>query len=83
VLSLTSAKVGCPAFALASTMYFPMYPVPPITKILLLSAIQRQALAETKMDGAGGVSRAESCVYLGGLVPLIESTTYPDVTYPG
>ena len=32
VFSLTNAKVGCPAFALSSTMYFPMYPVPPIIK---------------------------------------------------
>ena len=33
VFSLTNAKVGCPAFALSSTMYFPMYPVPPIIKL--------------------------------------------------
>lgn len=33
VLSLTKAKVGCPAFTLASTIYFPMYPVPPMIKV--------------------------------------------------
>ena len=34
--SLTNAKLECPIFTLSSTMYFPMYPVPPIIKILLL-----------------------------------------------
>ena len=42
VFSLTNAKVGCPAFTLSSTMYLPMYPVPPIIKILLFWAIQRE-----------------------------------------
>lgn len=32
-------KVGRPAFALASTRNFPMFPVPPMIKILLFSAI--------------------------------------------
>lgn len=35
VASLTSTKVGCPNFALASTMNFPMYPVPPTLRILV------------------------------------------------
>lgn len=39
LLSLTRAKVGWPSFALASTMNFPMYPVPPIIRILLFAAI--------------------------------------------
>lgn len=39
VLSLARAKVGCSDFALASTMNLPMYPVPPMIKILVLSAI--------------------------------------------
>ena len=42
VFSLTNAKVGRPTFALSSTMYFPMYPVPPIIKILLFRAIGRE-----------------------------------------
>ena len=41
VFSLTNAKLGCPFFALFSTMYFPMYPVPPIIKILLFRATER------------------------------------------
>jgi hypothetical protein len=32
-------KSGWPALTLASTMNFPMYPVPPMNRILLLSAI--------------------------------------------
>lgn len=39
VLSLSKAKVGWPDLALASTMNLPMYPVPPIIRILLFSAI--------------------------------------------
>jgi hypothetical protein len=35
---LTRAKVGWPALALASTMNFPMYPVPPMNRILLAIA---------------------------------------------
>jgi len=37
--SLTRTKVGWPSLILASTMNFPMYPVPPMSRILLLSAI--------------------------------------------
>lgn len=37
--SLINAKVGWPAFALASTRNFPMFPVHPMIKILLFSAI--------------------------------------------
>ena len=40
--SLTNAKLECPFFTLSSTMYFPMYPVPPIIKILLFRAIERE-----------------------------------------
>lgn len=39
VLCLTKTKVGWPDFALASTMNLPMYPVPPMIRILVLSAI--------------------------------------------
>jgi len=39
VESLTRTEVGWPALALASTMNFPMYPVPPMNKILLFVAI--------------------------------------------
>ena len=37
--SLTRAKVGWPDLALAATMNFPMYPVPPMMRILLFSDI--------------------------------------------
>ena len=40
--SLTNAKLGCPVFALSSTIYFPMYPIPPIIKILLFRAFERE-----------------------------------------
>ena len=46
VFSLTNAKVGCPAFSLSSTMYFPVDPDPPIIKILLFCAIQREFQTE-------------------------------------
>ena len=39
VESLTRTEVRWPALALASTMNFPMYPVPPMNKILLFVAI--------------------------------------------
>lgn len=40
--SLTKTKVGWPAAALASTMNFPMYPVPPMIKILLFPPILKE-----------------------------------------
>ncbi|MFS7973236.1 hypothetical protein Hanom_Chr09g00854281 [Helianthus anomalus] len=46
VFSLTKTKVGFPSFALASTMNFPMYPVPPMIKILLFCAIDMPAVSK-------------------------------------
>ena len=40
--SLTNAKLGCLVFAPATAMYFPMYPVPSIIKILLFRAIESE-----------------------------------------
>ena len=40
--SLTNAKLGSLVFGLSSIVYFPMYPVPPIIKILLFRAIERE-----------------------------------------
>ena len=36
--SLINAKLGCPSFALSSALYFPIYLVPPIIKIVLFRA---------------------------------------------
>lgn len=50
VLSLIRANVGCPAFVLASTMNLPMYPVAPMIRILLFSAIEDYGLKFHKWD---------------------------------
>lgn len=43
--SRTKTKVGWPAAAAAATMNFPMYPVPPIIRILLFPAILKDSPA--------------------------------------
>ena len=53
VVSLTRAKVGWPDFALAWTTNFPMYPVPPMIRILLFSAIA--IFSTTNLGVYGGI----------------------------
>ena len=48
--SLTRTKVGWPSLILASTMNFPMYPVPPMSRILLLSAIAKTLWLKRTID---------------------------------
>lgn len=62
VLSRTNANVGCPALALASTIYFPMYPVAPMTRILLFTAISNSRIVNysCKLDGHCKLNRCRN-----------------------
>lgn len=46
--SRTRAKVGWPALALASTMNFPIHPVPPITRIFVVVIFVARAIRKNE-----------------------------------
>lgn len=70
--SLTRAKVGWPALTAAGTIYLPIYPVPPMIRILLFPAISRFVLSakftsrscfRPSADSGRPNSQAVACIY--------------------
>ena len=62
--SRTRAKVGWPALALASTMNFPMVPVPPMTKILVVAMAIGNCSGKKKMREQNDVIETTTLVQL-------------------